>query len=221
MLSMAFISLLLLAIAMLVLQVTSIYNKGLTLRDVNEVGRLVTTDIQRTLNQANPEKVSFAPEDNFDSASGGRFCIGSTVYAWNYGRTIVNPDGNIDPWNKYDSREDPIRLVKFQEDGKKYCSKDINGVYPKLPDSAADRDLLLAGDKSLAIHKFTIEQSVGAAGDPDQTMYYVTVRLGTSESAILEGNGCEAPVNRIEDEYCAVNDFIFVARAGSTEESNE
>lgn len=44
-LSMAFIAMLLLGIALLTIQISAIYNKGLTMRSVNESGRLIAKDM--------------------------------------------------------------------------------------------------------------------------------------------------------------------------------
>jgi hypothetical protein len=61
MLSMAFVSLLLLAIALLVIQISNMYNKGLTLRAVNESGQLIASDLQETLNTSVPSAAPLSP----------------------------------------------------------------------------------------------------------------------------------------------------------------
>jgi hypothetical protein len=213
-LAMAFIAVLLLAIALLTTQIGSIYNKGLTLRAVNQAGQLLSV-----------QAVSTAGD-----STGGRLCAGTTVYAWNYGKTIVNNDPNA--FNKFGNSFGPgpavpqprvIRLVKFLSQGQDYCQK-VAGSYPYIPQSA--NDLLTGGDVSLAVHTFTINaDGAGVVGQPvtgdtkgEQRLYVVSITIGSSEQAVINGNGnttsCQQSPSRIDDEYCAVNQFTFTARAG-------
>lgn len=212
MLSMAFIAILLLAIAMLVLQISTIYNKGITMRAVNQIGQTVSSDIQRTLNSARPQDVDFAPVDQTLEPSGARFCVGSTVYAWNYGKYLAASDA----FNKYDGDNTPIRLVRFDAKGLKYCEL-VNDVY--LPIPVADvTELIGADDTNIAIHKLEIGDQP-AAGDESQRIYSISLVIGTNEQSIIEstidGGGCEAPTSAVDDSYCAVNKFVFTARAGN------
>lgn len=222
-LAMAFISLLLLAIALLTMQISVIYNKGLTTRAVNEAGQLVSADIQRSLDSSKPIAVKYA--DNGSGTTGGRLCADLTVYAWNYGKYLTDPTA----FNRYQSNlgpapTNPIRLVKFPSNGIDYCTA-VNGVYPGIPVDA--NDLLTSGDVNLAVHDFTINKDAGGAyGQPvygdttgTQRIYQISIVIGTSEQSILDSNvdGCKAPVNSLEDQYCSVNRFSFTARAGNVE----
>ena len=214
MLSMTFISILLLSIAMLTIQISTIYTKGLTLRAVNEAGQQISSDIQKSLNTASPKKVFKAPdpEPAAGDLTGGRFCIGDTVYAWNYGNSLA--DNNR--FNKYSSaKDDPVRLIKFNEDGTEYCKtieRDGNVVYPDLPEQSTD--LLSSGDSDLAIHSFKIEQNP-VDGDPAQVIYTIQMQIGTNELADMNSTGCTQPGSQIDGAYCAVNVFKFSARAGN------
>ena len=49
MLAMAFVSALLIAVAMTVIQIASIYNRGITLKDVNQTGSSVASELQRNI----------------------------------------------------------------------------------------------------------------------------------------------------------------------------
>jgi type II secretory pathway pseudopilin PulG len=219
-LSMAFLSMLLLAIALLVLQISSIYNKGLTLKSVNEAGQLISSDIQRTLNTSEPLFVQYVEgTDN----SGGRLCAGSTVYAWNFGS-----DKNDDGFNTYSNGGKDVRMVKFTAnettaDGPvEYCVED-GGSYPLIPNDATR--LLADGKGNLALHTFTMnnesptEFGLPVNGDATQRIYRMTMVIGTNEKSIraatIRATGCEVPTSRVDDEYCAVNEFDFTARAGN------
>lgn len=209
-LSMAFIALLLLGIAMLTLQISSIYNKGLTLRAVNESGQLIASDIQRTLNMATPTEVLTAGD-----ATGGRLCASNSVYAWNYASQLATG------FNQFDTPGREVRMVRFTGDDT-YCKpQPPSGQYRQLPSTVDTMtELLKAGDNTLAIHAFEIgrdaDDNVGSAvnGDDTQRIYDVTFRLGSNDTAIIASNGCVSPTSQVDDEYCAVNDFSFTARAG-------
>lgn len=214
MLSMAFISVLLLAIAMLVLQISSTYNKGLTLRAVNEAGQLITSDIQRTVNQAVQEKTLFA-----DDTNGGRFCVGTSVYAWNYGPTIANGTG----FNEKANGDKDILLVKFESAGQEYCVPAPDGTWLDIPNDATD--MLASGETNLALHTFSINEEIATGllgepveNDPLQRMYAISLTIGTNETGFILANRCTAPASRVDDEYCSVNTFNFVARTGSESE---
>ncbi len=204
-LAMAFISMLLLAIALLTIQISSIYNKGITLREVDQAGQLISSDIQRTLNTA----INTTVNQVDDRAGGGRFCIGTTVYAWNYGKAIVDDS----KFNQYaDGHDGDIRLSKFQSEGDDYCTPDGSGVYLPVPNDAPE--LLSLGDRNLALQSMSYDEPpVELEGG--QTLYSVHFVLGTNTTEVINGEGCVAPKSRVDDEYCAVNQFNFVARAGN------
>lgn len=204
-LAMSFISVLLLAIALLTIQMSSIYNKGLTLREVDQAGQLITSDIQRTLNTSTATTVSQV--DN--RQGGGRFCIGTTVYAWNYGKYL----GTANVFNVYeDGHNSDIRLAKFQSGGNDYCTPDDSDVYLPIPNDAPE--LLALGDRNLAIQDMSYD-SPAKQLDGGQTLYSVHLTLGTNTDEVIAGDGCVKPKSAVDDEYCAVNQFNFVARAGN------
>lgn len=247
MLAMSFLTVLLLAIALLIMQISSIYNKGLTVRAVNEAGQLITADIQRTLNTSKVEVVQFMEgNENFNPAEdpqGGRLCADDTVYAWNYGGDALKQG----LYNKFETAPGPgpirqMRMVKFQSSagkdsaGKPYCSSEVPITdLPKIPLAAAD--LLDGADVELAVYDFTMAfgsitdggvtvQTTGlpVTDDSTQRIYPMSLRIGTGETSIIDAanGGCEAPSSRTDDEYCAVNQFTFTARSGNKEErSNE
>lgn len=227
-LSMAFIAMLLLGIALLTIQISTIYNKGLTMRAVNESGQLIATDIQRTLNTSRPQEVLFVNiVDPSTKQGGGRLCANNVVYAWNYaGDSLTNRTG-FNSYNRYTAggaNQPLVRMVRFIGDTT-YCTPtNPPNVYKLLPASTDDRltELLKAGDNTLALQSFDVEKdaddNAGEAvkDDSTQRMYHVSFILGTNESgAPINDNGCAAPESRVDDEYCAVNRFDFVARAGS------
>ena len=98
MLAMTFISVLLLAIAMTIIQVGAIYNKGVALKDINQSGRGISDDISRTV--AASEAFSLTT-DYVTGTDGGRVCLGSYSYIWNYAKSFPNGSGLT--WNQNDT----------------------------------------------------------------------------------------------------------------------
>ncbi len=159
MLSMAFIGSLLLVIAAVVMQVTSIYNRGLTIKEVNAVSRVLVRDMQQSImnsevfalryHRANP-----TPQDimatNFNQArsngtdfysnpAGGRLCTGTYSYAWNSGRAVKShaSEGSINYEGSNPIQFMPdgsiIRFVKVRDTQKELCRSTNPNAASRLP----------------------------------------------------------------------------------------
>lgn len=131
MLSTVFIGSLLLVITMVIMQATSMYNRGLTIKEVNSVSRVVVRDMQQTIMNSevfalryyNQEAAKPAPKmanrfdeiqngersDYYVNSAGGRLCTGTYSYAWNSGRALkaYSQDRSI---VEYDNN--PIQFIR-------------------------------------------------------------------------------------------------------------
>ena len=122
MLAMAFLGTMLVAIAALIMRVTNIYQKGLSIRAVNTNGREIISDLTRTITSSpthlkvNPDYVNneitgknlktalanyyLSVEDSSHSEQySGVFCTGSYSYVWNNAQSILasrDDDNNND-----------------------------------------------------------------------------------------------------------------------------
>lgn len=227
MLSMSFIGMLLVAIAATSMQLMHTYTKGVTIREVNQAGRVISEDLERTIASSPLFKVSPAktgdpsdPPGASDSkyvtkaGEGGRLCTGNYTYAWNYGKPIELSEKNGVPqtYNKYDTGNDIIRFVKVHDTGGILCTN-VNQPIPR--DSA--RELLSAGDRNLAIQRLVVSE--GAKNDVSgQAMYTISLILGTNDQTQLNATGtnCLPPTQGSgSEEFCAINQFDIVARAGN------
>lgn len=219
MLSMTFISVLLVAIAMTTIQISNIYNKGITLRQVNQAGRSVSSELQQSIASSVPFDVT-PKSDNAPATlasryvkrdGGGRLCLGSYTYAWNYGKALAGGAGAPAVYNKYDN-DQPVRFAKIEDAGGALCS-DVNMVIPK----AKAAELLSSGDRDLVLHSFSITQT---ANDPGihQALYGITMVIGTNdrEQLTTDNTSCKPPATGVGDEdYCSVNQWDIIARAGN------
>lgn len=113
MIAVGFVGSLLILIALVIVQIMGLYNKGLTLKSVNEVSRTVVRDMQQSISSADYFKIYYAESsdpgmptrlvmakslgeaeedstttDYYSNNAGGRLCTGVYSYAWNTGAAI-------------------------------------------------------------------------------------------------------------------------------------
>ena len=209
MLAMSFLAMLLLMISMLILQVAAIYNKGLTLKAVNETGQLISSELQRSIATAPDGTVS---GDYITEGEGGRICVDGIVYAWN------EPQKNT--LNKYEGSDSStqIRFIKFKGSKSDYCERGEGG---SLPTGRIKKDevteLINPEEQGLAIRKFAFSLiSVdGIDGDRTQRLFKVAFTLGTNETDLIDAGGKCKPPSQDKQEFCAVNEFEFIVRTTS------
>lgn len=216
-LAMTFVSVLLLAIAVMVIQIGTVYNKGITMRAVDQAGRLVSADVQQSLGQSQPLMLESAyvlqrapGSSNSDQPEGGRLCTGSYTYIWNFG--VALSEQRYRPINKFVDSDQEIRMVRIRDAGGQYCSNLTAPI-----ESARATEILAAGDRNLALHEFTIRELARdtALG---QALYGVTMKIGTNDQSALTtiDASCKPPSDdEAMQEYCAVNMFDFTAQAGN------
>lgn len=220
MLAMTFIAVMLVAVAACVIQISTIYNRGITLRQVNQSGRAVSDDLTRVINQSSP----FSIATNFvEQPYGGRLCTGRYSYIWNTAKGMSDASRN-----RYVTPSSEIRFVRISDDGALYCRDPAGGVSPNrqstIPNAIAT-DLLSGDDRALVIHSFSIGPSDTATtvynATIGQRLYTVTFLLGTDDTAALNYDtvtdeaSCKPPADGSSNlTYCSVNQFSFTVRAG-------
>lgn len=218
-LSMAFIAVLLLAIAITVMQISSSYNRGMTVKDVNQAGRLVSEDIRYNVSSSSAftaDGDSFATDDLT-----GRLCLGNYSYIWNYGRAFG--EGLTPISMRIDTVTTPIRLVKVIDQSRKYCQIGAEGNITHRDINPADvgsaRELMGSSDRNLAIQGFTVD-SPDASFDPltGQRLHRVSFTIGSGDISSMneDQTRCLMPGEEGADlTYCVVQKFTLVIRAGS------
>jgi len=213
MLAMTFISILLVGIAMTTIQISRIYNKGITLREVNQAGRTVADELQRTIAGSTPFDADPAsPTSRYIvRPGGGRLCVGRYSYTWNYGSAIVGGAGAPAIFNQYQDNE-PVRFAKVDDPSGSLC------VDPNLRINRAQAtEMLSAGDRDLVAHTFTVTRGSSDL-DIGQALYAISMTIGTNDQQQLVTNdsSCKPPAQGVGNEdYCAVNQFDIVVRAGN------
>lgn len=215
-LAMSFLSMLLLMITLLILQVSATFNKGFTLRSVNESGQLISSEIQRKLSTAPSETVGYKEgvADTVPGLTTNRFCVDGMVYAWT---TLAQRDQN-DPGN-----EKYVGFAKFSGPKKDYCGTTVNASYCGTTGAVTDSlkpvpssgvtELIDVKDQALVIRSFSCKPITIAGSDGSQALYAVNFTIGTNTNDLIDTNGMCKPPENAKQEFCAVNDFSFIARS--------
>jgi competence protein ComGC len=234
-LAMSFISILLLAIALTIVQIANIYNRGIVAKEVNQTSRKLTNELETAMSSSSSFSVVEADNHYVNRAWGGRLCLGQYSYIWNYG-SALNPTRLNANRNRYDPARPvnaaansyrtgtttryEIGLVKIADSAGTYCTPRTNGSYPDVDPSRAI-ELLRSGDHSLLLHHVLVTDSVSATDALSaQKLYKITFILGTSDMAAVTGTGatttCIAPGRPGADpNYCQIQKFTIVLRVVS------
>lgn len=219
MLAMTFIAFLLVAIAMTTMQISNVYNKGITLREVNQAGRSVSDEIQRSIASSVPFDVTPKVDASPATAAskyvvrdgGGRLCLGQYTYAWNYGSSIAREGGAPAIFNTYDNGSD-VRFVKITDPSGSLCADPTL----RIPRANAT-ELLASGDRDLVVHVLTVTNSANDTVT-GQAIYAISLVIGTNDGEQLttSDTSCQPPSGGVgKENYCAVNQFDIIARAGN------
>lgn len=221
MLAMTFIAVLLVAIAITTIQISNIYNKGITLREVNQAGRSVSDELQRSIASTVPfdvtPRVDASPATETSKYvvrdGGGRLCLGRYTYAWNYGRAITAGS----EYNTYNNSE-VVRFAKVTDPSGTLCAD------PTLTINRADAtEMLTSGDRDLVVHSMVVSPGVTDT-TTGQAIYAVSIVIGTNDNEQLATNdrSCLPPADGAgKENYCSVNQFDIIARAGNKSGSDK
>lgn len=218
MLAMTFISVLLMAIAMTVIQISNIYSRGLTLKEVNQAGRSLASELQRSVATNASFSVNPAAIDTkyIKSGFGGRLCLGQYSYIWNYGQTLtMTTPMDSSNSNLYAGPSSAkIRFVKVPDSAGGYCSAKTSLINP-----VGAVELLEVGDRDLAVHRFAISTAPSATdAKTQQTLYYISFVIGTNSQAAIDPTTttCLPPDAAASDlNYCSINQFDIVSRSAN------
>lgn len=209
MLAMVFIALLLLAIAGTVMQIATMYNKGLTIKSVNQAGGRIIADMKRSIGQSAVFDARPGHGNYIQVTEGGRLCTGAYTYVWNYGEFIKNGNAIY----KYDDNVTRPRFTRLNDPGGRYCSDSLlSALIPR----ANSVELLSVSDNDLAVQSFYITQLTenNASG---MALYDIKINISTGDQDDISGLSCKAPGStNARSDFCAVSQFDFIARTGDT-----
>ena len=222
-LSMAFVSVLLLAIVMTSIQAGRIYNKGVVLESVNQASRDIGDSIRRDFMQSDAAHVSQTDESESviilsegGQPKSGRFCLGGYSYLWNYPSVLEAALAGESVSGPVVKRGDKIiNFVRVVDDGGSFCASSDGNYETNI---GADRQLMSMLDEKgdqgvvLAIHELGIEP-VLANSNSSEALFRVNYTIGTSAQAEINGQQCRPPADgSANDQFCAINQFEMIVR---------
>lgn len=212
-LAMAFISFLLIGIALSTIQMMKTYNRGLTLKSVNQAGRDVGDLLRRDSFVAKlPDAHIVKPADG--NGSLGRMCLGSYSYLW-------GDPGITDETKKpkYNTGE-VIVLARVVDRGAEYCAQDKDGNYKKEVIKSTNSqegatELLQSIQGDLAVYDI----SVTSIKPKDQMveLYSIAYTIGTGDAGAIDttNQSCKPPGDMASNfDFCAVNQFEILVLVG-------
>lgn len=163
--ALAFIATLMIAVLTISMQLFSLYNKGVTIRDVNAVTRHLVRDMQDSIASSKSDIKLFPPAttdpvdtlkeasdqglDYYNNSEGGRLCTGSYTYIWNYGPAFTGYGGGGLNGEKGMTQFtgtiadgfNAVRFIKVSDDNKSMCVFDATET-----DDLIKRGLKLSDD---------------------------------------------------------------------------
>lgn len=204
-LAMAFLSLLLLAILFSTIHIGKLYAKGVTNRQINQVGRELVDTIQRDFLAADAAGI------NISALGANRVCVGGVSYVWNTA-TVLHSGTTTDV--VMDS-SNPVSLTRIEDRAYAMCTKN-DGKYPMDITALTGKSNLLEGQgRSLAIYAMDV---VPIAEQDNAGLYEVKMTVGTNDAKAIDTNGvaqCKPPSDNSSDfSYCGVANFDIIVRAG-------
>jgi len=186
--AMSFLSVLLIIAMVSSISIMRTYNKGLVLKQVNQSGRAIGAELQRSLKSAQPPL-----EDT--TVSKGRLCIGTYSYVWSV--------GGQDPYVYDDGSQ--VGFAKVNDATRAMCATGVRPVVPK-----ADAIEMLGGDAaSISV------QNAELSAPPANNGYYLytfTFTIGTADKTLLNDERSACAANG-EQQFCALNRFTITASA--------
>lgn len=214
-LSVAFVAILILGIAMTTVQVTRMYQKGVTVKTVNQVGRDVSEQLRRDFAAASPGAV------NLEHVAAGRVCLGSVSYLYN-NAVSLNDDG-ASTIKGADGIESLV-LVRVEDPSGTYCQRESPGgpgapfVKSHLEADDEATELLEADVVPMAVHEFEAETYLSSESNGiSQSVYRLAVTLGTNQVDTVDNTTttCLPPTESSANfDNCFVSKFETVVRAG-------
>jgi Tfp pilus assembly protein PilE len=200
-LAMAFVALLLIAVAILTINISQLYTKGTTIKDVNTTGRAIANDMKRTVNSSTAiDKTAVKyiwPSSG--QRKNGAFCLGHYSYVWNSTNSVA-------------TKAQP-RLAKVPDQTRAKCAANGSSQLSSAAEQSTAKYLI--GDNSdLVVSDFNV---VLTKKESNQQLYTVTFVLGTltgAASGAINSASCKVPTDKdSNNDYCAINRFSLTMRA--------
>lgn len=213
MLAMAFLSMLLMAIAIATIHIAKLYDRGMTIRTVNQSGRDLVASITRDARSFG-SLTEHIVEPASDTNNLGRLCLGTVSYLWNQPDRLRAGTG-VRYKTSGGAPLDQIVMARVSDVGGSYCRHNAFGQYSADVYRDQATELLKSSDHDLAVHDFKFDGVFLSAAGRNR-LYRITFTLGTNQEGTIDSSlGCKPPGD-IESnfDFCAVNNFELMVSVG-------
>lgn len=205
-LAMTMLSVLLIIILLSILNITSTYNRGLTLKRVNQSGRTISTELQTNLRKSTPSGSDDVTASNIKFRSnppfsrGGeevltRLCTSHDSFVWN-----VYGDGGAKTNEKYEDGSEVFGMIRISDPNGTMCDPNPPIVAPKKSDS---KNLL--GDE--LVMRQPVKLEVGSSGR--LVRFTFTISTPDDNGSIVNG-ACQGGKG---GDFCGLNTFVVTSYA--------
>lgn len=193
---MAFLAFILLFLVTATFQIMRIYNKGLTVKQMNQSGRTITEDIARTARVATTGSVFI------DKVPQQRLCVGGMSYVWN------NPHDTNDGVNRYDDNT-PVDIVRITDPSAEYCK------HPTKQVKKGDVNTAVLSSGGARIANMTAKRS---ADLKLLNLNFTVTTTGSNTPKLVEGAlQCESGGSALFGSFCALAEFdttVYIRNRG-------
>jgi len=210
---MAFLSVLLLAILLTTLQMGKIYTKGLTNRNINQIGRDLGDSLRRDFLTASSSRIVIPSAMGSGTATSGRICLGTVSYVWNTADLLNQPN----PSAITRGAGTPIVFERVVDPSNRLCTVQVSGDYVSDISGMTSTSLLTGDGRSLAVYELAPTLLASSA---DDGLYHIKITIGTNDPSTTERDAsqsvlCKPPTDDSADfNYCSVADFDITLRTG-------
>lgn len=201
-----FVALLLLAVAATTIYVGSIYQKGMSLKSINQTGRQVVEQLRRDIAQTPSSKIT-----NLTVGDTGRVCLGGVSYVYNTADGLNSDVTTIQLIR--DSNREPVRLARIIDPSSAWCANSAT-LYDIAADASYTELLSIDDTTPLAVYNFSVLSRLTAGeAAKQQSLQQMTIRLGTNGKGTTSSGECLPPTdNAANFDYCSVREFTTLIR---------
>lgn len=207
-LALAFIAILLMLVASVLIDVGNVYQKGVITKDINQLGRETMDVMRRDLAQTSSDRVQFTVRGTGDNKT-YRLCLGDVSYVANSSELLINS-----PSMAIVRGGEPVRLVRTADVASGFCSA---AALSNVTDPEAS-ELLVSGTSDIAVHNMNVEE---LASDANQGLYRVSFMIGTNDpGTISDDKKCRTAgfvdSQNQDYDYCSIAEFTTIVRTGGS-----
>jgi prepilin-type N-terminal cleavage/methylation domain-containing protein len=204
-LAMAFLSILLLAILFSTIHIGKLYTKGVTNRQINQIGRELVDTIQRDFLTADAASIDLS------ALASNRACIGGVSYVWNPAALLHSGAAS----DLVTDNNNPVTFTRLDDRAYGMCTK-ADGKYPMdITALTGKTNLLDSEGRSLAVYSMNI---MPIAQQDNAGLYEIKITVGTNDTSAMDTSAtaqCKPQTDNSSDfSYCGVTNFDIIVRAG-------